>query len=188
MVQPPDLWGCEMAMLKPMDLVLILLHKNDNPRILEGITRIEKLAYLASLSPRFSDLKKELQYEPFHYGPYSDVISKSLDKLLSYSFVESDVVVFEMQKNQRADEISLENEQEVKEYVETRNYRLSPKGKALAQFLYENKLTPEQRKEIDRLVQEYGSLELKDLIKRVYAIAPPDMLARSRIRDEMMCN
>jgi uncharacterized protein YwgA len=168
------------------DMVLILLAKCPANKLV-GITRIEKLAYLMSLSPAFQGLAQELAYEPLHYGPYSDEIAEAVDILADTGFVESEQVKFELQTKNRGDEIAIQERQEVNEYVETRRFSLTKNGGLIANYLF-GRLTHSQQQEIERITKTYGGLDLADLIEKVYAVAPDEMLSRSVIKNQMGCN
>jgi len=168
------------------DTVLILLAKCPANKLV-GITRIEKLAYLVSLSPAFRGLAQELAYEPLHYGPYSEEIAEAVEILADTGFVESKQVKFEVQTRNRGDEIVIQERQEINEYVETRNYSLTRNGGLIANYLF-SRLTQSQQQEIERITKNYGSLDLAELIEKVYAVAPDEMLSRSVIKNQMGCN
>jgi uncharacterized protein YwgA len=170
--------------LSAKDLVLIILRKNEETDCLQGITRIEKLAYLISKSPEFNDLDKRLEYKALHYGPYSEAIVEALEILNATHFIESNEVKFDIQEQNRGDEVVLEDLQEIKEYIETKDYTLTAKGKTIADYRL-LQLSSEQRKQIDKIIKEYGGLRLKQLLKQVYEIAPEDLLKKSTIRGEL---
>lgn len=164
-------------------LVMILLRRNNAP-ILTGITRIEKLAYLTTLSPEFSDLALKLNFEPLHYGPYSEKIVLAIDALETHNFINSRSVTFERQISERADEEVIESLGETKDFIETKSYFLSDAGKQVADY-YFKQLSPEQQREIDNIISKYGGLPLKKLLTEVYSKAPEFLLRKSKIREEI---
>lgn len=178
--------GISMSELTEKDVVLVLLAKCEN-NALNGITRIEKLAYLLTLSPSFPTLGQRLEFRPLHYGPYSDRVAEAVEVLRENDFIGSERLSFERQVVNRADEISLEEMSDTKEFIETKSYRLTRKGQIIAEHLY-GQLSSQQRGEIDRIAGKFAQLNLKELMKRVYAEAPEEMLRKSTIREEMMCH
>jgi len=168
------------------DVILILLAKCHS-NAMNGITRIEKLSFILALSPDFRDLREKLAFRPLHYGPYSDLIAESIEILHENDYIDAEPLNFELQISNRADEVSMEEMCDTKEFIETRNFHLTAKGKIIADHRY-GELSLGQRREIDRIAKQYGQLDLKELIRRVYSLAPEDMLRLSRIREEMMCN
>ena len=177
-----------MENLSAKDVVLILLDRcPDDDLQLRGITRIQKLAYLLTLSPEFKDLTRNLEYRPLHYGPFSKAISDSVEILQDTGFIEGKPMSFELQVRNRADELAMEEMSDTKEFIETLNFRLTKIGKFIADFRF-NQLTPSQQAEIERIAKQFGGLSLKELIRRVYVLAPEDLLRRSKIKDEMVCH
>ena len=167
-------------------LVLIVMGRASKCGRFMGITRIQKLIYLLSITPEYKEIENELRYQPLHYGPYSAEVSLAIDTLVEYKYILSTPLKLETQKlkNERGDEESISEMAENKEYFETKEYRLSPVGSKVADHLY-NSLSIKNRKVMDNIIKQYGGLELKELLRRVYAIAPDELLARSTIRSQL---
>ena len=164
-------------------LVMILLKRN-KAQVLQGITRIEKLAYLVTLSSKFSDLTAKMDFEPLHYGPYSENLFLAIDTLETHNFIDSKPITFEKQISERADEEVIESLEDTKDFIETKNYLLSDAGDRVADY-YFNQLSQEQQQEIDNIISRYGGLPLKKLLSEVYSKAPEFMLRKSKIREEI---
>lgn len=171
--------------LTAKDVVLLILGDCDECGQLRGITRIEKLGFLLTLAPEFQELRKTLAYSALHYGPYSKEIAYAVDVLSFHDFLKGTPASFTRQLENRADEELVENSQDTQEYVETEDYQLTPRGVKIAQYLLENKMTPEQQAAFKRLMKEYCDLPFRDLMKAVYERAPEEMLAKSRIRGSL---
>lgn len=158
-----------------------------------GITRLEKLAYLLERDSRFDELTREpseeLHFQPYHYGPYTREIYDAVDLLVGIGLVR---------ERRRTTGTSLDLAEEIggldprdlgifggtrnERYVE-RVFELSEKGRYVARVLAE-RVGSGAVSEITRIKDEYGSMPLRSLLRRVYK-AHPEMTTRSRIRDNL---
>lgn len=178
-----------MEILTAKKIVLILLRRAESSDKFMGITRIEKLVFLLTLRPEFKDIEKALKYEPLYYGPYSREIKNALDELKGSGFVVTKTHLFNKQQNNlnRRDEEITEQIDENNEFIETAEYSLTLKGQKVADRLFRDLKSQSHQDVIDDVVNKYSSLELKELLKSVYKIAPEELLARSTIRKELGC-
>lgn len=71
-------------------LPLALLYVTDEQTI-DGITRFQKLVFLAQFEPE-TDLGEIFEFEPGQYGPYSEELAAALDVLEDRDVVDREVV------------------------------------------------------------------------------------------------
>jgi hypothetical protein len=158
-----------------------------------GITRLEKLAFLVKEDSHFDELTREpsesLHFRPYHYGPYTREIYDAVDLLVGIGLIR---------ERRQATGTSLDLAEELDEldprdlgifggrrderYVE-RVFELSEKGEYVARVLAE-RVGSGALSEITRIKDEYGTLPLRILLRRVYA-AHPEMTTQSLIRDKL---
>ena len=134
-------------------IILYILYKLKNIRPTIGRTRIVKLLYLSDLisSARAGEKITKVKYQYYFYGPYSNDIIETLDKLV--------------------------HEKVVRDYAFPTNsgiahdYRLSDE-------MWEkvNKDPPEidkkQKEIIDEVIKKYGAIRLDKLLDIVYSTRP----------------
>lgn len=165
------------------DLVLLLLaapgrSKSATGRI-DGVTRLEKLLYLAS---RESDLpgrvEDPLEFVPYNFGPFSKAVYEAVELL-----EEMDPPL--VREVRVADGETIDNETEAglgtgrTEYVE-RRFLLTDEGRLVAELL-----AGVHRDVMDLLTRikgRYGGLTLNQLVNYVYNRYPEDTV-NSLIRD-----
>lgn len=171
----------ELTSLVGSDLVLLLLSAPTKvPQAsgrINGITRLEKLLYLAT---RESDLpervQEPLEFVPYNYGPFSKGIYEAVDLLEDAGLVTE----------QRAmDGKTIDNAEEAgldigaAEYVE-RRFALTADGKMVADVL------SAEHRDVVRLLSaikdRYAGLTLNQLVHYVYTRYPEDTV-NSVIRD-----
>ncbi len=165
------------------DLVLLLMAAPGQGGAMsgrvDGITRMEKLLYLAS---RESDLPQQvidpLEFIPYNYGPFSKAVYESVDLLeeMSPALVKEERVL---------DGLTIDNETEAglgtgsTEYVE-RRFVLTEEGRLVAQLLARE--NPEAMELLTRIKTKYGGMTLNQLVHYVYTRYPEDTI-NSLIRD-----
>lgn len=171
----------ELTSLVGSDLVLLMLSAPTKvPQAagkINGITRLEKLLYLAT---RESDLhervQEPLEFVPYNYGPFSKGIYEAVDLLEDAGLVTE----------QRAmDGKTIDNAEEAgldigaAEYVE-RRFSLTPDGEMVAGLL------AQEHRDVVRLLSaikdRYAGLTLNQLVHYVYTRYPEDTV-NSVIRD-----
>lgn len=178
------------------DLVLLLLGAPSSDPTqqgrINGITRLEKLAFLLEEESDFHRRAKipteRLQFQPYHYGPYTKEIYDAVSFLVSIGLI----------KERRIDATSgLEVGEEYEgldwadlgtggagdqPYVE-RRLELTDKGEKVAEILTD-RVGADAVKVISGLKDRFGAMSLNQLLRYVYA-ARPDMAAASRIKDTL---
>jgi hypothetical protein len=165
------------------DLVLLMLAapgqgKSASGRV-DGVTRLEKLLYLAS---RESDLparvEEPLRFVPYNFGPFSKGVYEAVELLEEMQ----PPLVREVRV---ADGETIDNETEAglgtgrTEYVE-RRFLLTDEGRLVADLLARQH--PEAMKLMAAIKGRYGGLTLNQLVNYVYNRYPEDTV-NSLIRD-----
>lgn len=186
----------DMAGITHADLVLLLLGApSEHPEVtgkVAGITRLEKLAYLVEVESRFheavEDQSERFNFKAYHYGPYTREIYDAVGLLVSVGLID---------ETRKGSDSSLDVAEELealdsrdfgsggdggKPYVE-RNFALTPKGEYVAKVLAQQ-AGDAAVKQITAVKDEYGALNLRALLRRVYK-AHPDMTGKSRIKNEL---
>lgn len=171
----------ELTSLVGSDLVLLLLAApskaaQGSGRI-NGITRLEKLLYLAS---RESDVPlnvtEPLRFVPYNYGPFSKGIYEAVDLLEEAKLLTEERAV---------DGATIDNAEEAglgtgaTEYVE-RRFVLTEDGRAVAGLLGAEH--PVVLQLLSRIKDRYADLSLNQLVHYVYTRYPEDTV-KSVIRD-----
>jgi hypothetical protein len=165
------------------DLVLLLLAAPGSSDAasgrIDGITRLEKLLYLAD---RESNLPRQvdepLQFVPYNYGPFSKAVYEAVDLL-------AEMRPPLLREVRAVDGQTIDNETEAglgtgtTEYVE-RRFILTEEGR-----LVSNLLAGEHPEVMDLLTdvkKRYGGMTLNQLVHYVYTRYPEDTV-NSVIRD-----
>lgn len=165
------------------DTVLLLLaapsKSNIEPNRINGITRLEKLLFLAEKEEQLSGAVKSDAFEfmPYHYGPYSRAIYEAVELLEEAGL---------LQELRSIDESALDDAEQVysdatEEGAVERQFRLTSDGVAVAQLL--GARHPNTTQALTRIKDRYGDLSLRRLIRYVYSTYP-DYAKESRIRDQ----
>lgn len=171
----------DLTSLVGSDLVLLLLAaKTRVPEAadrINGITRLEKLLYLAS---RESDLPNQVQdrleFIPYNYGPFSKGIYEAVDLL-----EDAGLVV----ERRAMDGKTIDNAEEAgldigaAEYVE-RQFLLTPDGAMVAGLLAQEH--PDLVRLLSAIKDRYAGLTLNQLVHYVYT-RYPEHTVNSVIRD-----
>jgi len=152
------------------DLVLLLLRapakdKKATDRI-NGITRLEKLLFLAGEETRISSQVDEgFQFHAYNYGPYSKDVYEAVD-LLEEAGLIAEERVFEG--------IALDEEEEIaavlpeREGVE-RRFTLTEDGKAVANLLADRHV--DVMRAIGEIKDKYAGMSLRQLLRYVYTLS-----------------
>jgi uncharacterized protein YwgA len=142
--------GHEKCMNKKL-LPLAILELADNDSI-EGITRFQKLVFLAQQEELDEDL---YNFIPGSYGPFSKSLYDDIDGLVERGFIQEQT------------EPSARSENEDKQV-----YTLGPKGRsALKQAEHSNE-TPFSMSTLEDLVADYNEMGLWELLEYVYSEYP----------------
>ena len=176
--------GIGAADLIGPDLVLLLLRAGGSAKgsagRLDGITRLEKLLFLATEEESISDLVTEpFVFKPYHYGPYSKEIYEAVELLEEAGLLVDERFLGENQLDE-AEELALDvaDEQGVE-----RRFRLTEPGEKVADLLASRR--PEAFRKLTEVKERYGELSLKRLIRYVYS-KYPEYAEQSVISESMI--
>lgn len=185
-------WKPESALDVLMLLLYVQGNSGENGEPVQGITRLDKIMYLLSESPEFSDIiKGGYTFQADNFGPFApelfdDIQALKQEEILGTSEKKT------LNQIETADEESVEKvlddapDMDIswKKYsVET--YKLTELGMIIAQKLY-NSLTDSQRKRLTETKKTFGQMPLKNLLHFVYSTAPSKMLEKSKIRKQVL--
>lgn len=165
------------------DLVLLLLAAptkvgGAEDRI-NGITRLEKLLFLASQE---TDVLKQVEdpfrFKAYDYGPYSKEVYEAVELLEEAGLLEEQRVL-EGRALDEMEELAAATEE--REGIE-RRYVLTEEGRAVARLLAQR--SPEVSEKLATIKDKYAGMPLGRLIRYVYQQYPP-YAEKSKIRDRM---
>jgi len=170
--------------LRAPDLVLLLLAASGKGESgagrLNGITRLEKLLYLAEQETDLSSkVEDRFQFRAYDYGPYSKAVYEAVD-LLEEAGLLNEERAYAGQPLDEMEEWTAGVEE--REGVE-RRFSLTDKGKVVADFL--GKANPDASSALREIKLKYGGMPLRSLIRYVYSTYPASAEA-SKIRDKIM--
>lgn len=164
-----------------MDLILMLLRAPGSPRPneVDGITRLEKLLYLAE---REGDLppaaRAALTFQPYDYGPYSKDVYEAAEILERLGLI-SEARVFRGSALDEMEEVLVGADREGVE----RRFRLTDKGGVIAQELAAR--SPRTAASLKAVKEKYARMPLQQLLRYVYTIYP-EVAAKSRIKRQVL--
>ena len=166
------------------DIVLMLLgaptiHNNAQGRV-NGITRLEKLLFLASEEEDIQrSVKEPLIFVAYHYGPYSRDVYEAVEILQKAQLLEEE---------RHVDYSTGDDEEEfttgvVEERSVERRFTLTDDGRAVAGLL--GRVHSEVWQALSRVKDKYANLSLHVLFKYVYTTYPV-YAERSKIRERFL--
>ena len=178
------------------DLLLLVLRANAEAgrSLLAGVTRLQKLVFLATRDLRYAALVQrgeapDVDFEPYKMGPFNPDIYEGVETLATFQpplvSATADVSASEALETARyADEVDLDAYAgAVRTQRRPVEYRLTSEGRRVADALWRD--APEDlRAEIGDVVGKYGRLPLRELLRKVYQ-EHPDMTVRSEIRGDL---
>jgi uncharacterized protein len=172
----------DLDQLVGADLVLLLLaaptHVANVRDRMNGITRLEKLLYLADRETDIqSSIIEPLGFQPYNYGPFSRDVYEAVDIL------EKTGLIDEKRTTDGSGLDSLEEADaspEVTDYAE-RRFNLTDNGRAVANLLAGKH--PDAVKSLSKIKEQYGNMSLRQLIRYVYT-RYPESAVNSLIRDQ----
>jgi len=182
-----------MSIESGAEAIIVLLYAPGNTgRVgenIRGITRLDKILFLVLNEEKiWGKVAKDLQFEPYDYGPYSNKLYDYVELLKDTGLVEvrrvqpsrfeevSDAFVSDMQVAFEGVSVRPEREAEI--------YGLSEKGMKLGERLYES-MTPREREAIERIKKKFNATPLERLLQYVYTKFP-EYASRSRIREKIL--
>ena len=166
----------EADQLHGSDLVLLLLAAPTSVssaiRQINGITRLEKLLYLADRETSASKVVSEdpLRFVTYDYGPFSKDVYEAVEILEESGLVTEERFV----NGQTVDDVEdarITGTVDDQEYVE-RRFTLTDQGDLVAGLLASKH--PNVVVELSQIKDEYASRPLSSLIRYVYGAYPGD--------------
>ena len=179
------------------DLVLLLLLESgeQTQRPIVGTTRLQKLLFLLSREPEMAKLiaagsAPALDFRPYRMGPFTPEVYEAIDLLAQFDPALLEVAEpgddrqSDLELDEYVDELDLDrSEPAVTSAPRPTVYRLTAPGKTVAQALWQ--AAPSELKEaLHRVINEYGQLDLKRLLRLVYT-RYPKFAERSEIRSQL---
>lgn len=148
-----------------------------------GTTRIEKMAFLFrdydGLEPFFA----KFDFEPNHFGPYSEKVVEDLEALRSLNLVEIREVQFD--GDFAGDELLVGSDGTAVATARQRvlrEFRITPLGRTIAEVLLAD-ADPKQADAIRELKRRFNGVPLDALVGFVYRNSEKKYLVKSKIRD-----
>jgi hypothetical protein len=169
------------------DLVLLLLAAPTNVASadgkINGITRLEKLLYLAERETDIADRIDEdrLQYVAYDYGPFSKDVYEAVE-ILEQSELLTESSSQDPNTIDSIEDFDVTGAKDEDDYVE-RRFQLTENGRLVAKLL--SARHPEVVKALSTLKDIYADRSLSSLIRYVYRTYP-ESAANSKIREKYL--
>lgn len=162
------------------DIILGLLHapgrEGDNEPI-DGITRMEKLVFLARNWDVLRPQVEEFEFEPDNFGPFSDILQDDLESLRTMGLVET----LEAGSEKGADEYVSQKHSAEGEYSRPTRYRLTSAGEAVARQLLADH--DEAFEALSEIKSKFNAMSLDRLLSFVYNSVDEEWLEESVVKD-----
>lgn len=177
----------DAADLVGSDLVLLMLAAPTRVPTavdrVDGVTRLEKLLYLAEQETKVADeiSDEKLVFQAYDYGPFSKDVYEAVEILEESGLVREERKV-DGRTIDSLEDVEVTGVVDADEYV-TRCFLLTDQGKAVARFL--GRQHPDVVKALSGIKDRYASRPLTSLIRYVYR-AYPDSAVNSKIRDQVL--
>lgn len=166
------------------DLVLLLLRAptfGDSGRgRVNGITRLEKLLFLASKQEELGTLvEDDYQFVAYNFGPYSRQVYEEVEILEQADLVREERAYGgeTLDELEEIDAVGLDREGIERRFV------LTDDGEAVAELLARR--FPEAAEKLARVKARYGDMPLARLVRYVYEQYPP-YAEKSLIREKVL--
>lgn len=173
--------GEEQQRARAIDSVLLLLEaplRGGRARgRVDGVTRLEKLLYLAGKEGLSNLLEDPFEFIPYHYGPYSKGIYEAVELLERLDLIREERVLLSGNLDEAEEVLATSGDQEGVE----RRFVLTEQGTKVAAAL--KRKFPKAYELLAEIKERYGPLPLSELIRYVYARYPKDA-EESLIRDK----
>lgn len=169
------------------DLVLLMLAAPTRVAAaagrINGITRLEKLLYLADRETEVSAAvqAEELVFKPYDYGPFSKEVYEAAELLEQAELVREERQV-SGQSVDSLEDVEVTGASEADEYV-TRCFVLTDNGRAVADLLGQQH--PEVVRALSEVKDRYAARSLAALIQYVYRTYP-ESAVNSKIKDRVL--
>jgi hypothetical protein len=180
----------------PSDLVLLLLYANEQQgaRTWSGVTRLQKLAFLASVENGYQGLVQAgeapaLRFEAYKMGPFTSELYDAVQTLTGFDpplVLASAGTVGgqdDVETAHYVEEIDLDYPGAFASTPRPTTFTLTPAGEQVAKRLWSD--APEAlRRLLQELVGRYGRMPLRQLLRYVYK-THPDKTINSEIKAQL---
>jgi len=169
-----------------LDLFMLLLYVNNQEKI-EGITRLVKILFLLIEEGGFKKFETEYGFEAYNYGPWSSQVLNFKETAQEMELIKSEER--ELKPYERRDVDLIETELDIAGIPELEEnkisiFSLTADGIKVGSVLYE-RLTGEERIEIEEIKKKFNRMSLSELIEYVY-LKYPEFAKKSRIREKII--
>jgi hypothetical protein len=166
------------------DLVLLLIAAegpDGGTGRLNGITRLEKLLFLADKETKVSAaVNQPFAFRAYDYGPYSKGVYEAVDLLEQAGLLREERVLEGASLDELEEDFAAGSD--VREGVE-RRFVLTDSGKQVADLLRTR--NPRESTDLATIKKQYSDLPLRTLIRLVYR-KYPEYAKASKIRSEIL--
>ena len=175
-----------MAVTSSKDFLLAFLYApgsgGEVRQSIRGITRFEKLVFLALRDKHFAHLIKGFGYKPDSYGPFSDRLQDDLEGLSDIGLVQKKPLdVPEMP----ADELHDAEGGEFLSRPVPLVFKLTDLGVSIAGRIWDT-LEPVEREAIACVKSEFNRLPLDRLLSHVYITSASEWTSKSVVKDKYL--
>jgi len=171
-----------MQLKNALELFLALFYANEKEEI-KGVTRLMKLMFLLVKEGGFSQFEKELDFESYHYGPWSSEIyldyPETLKELGVLKIEEKESFEIDVDERYSGDLIELEEKK-------NKIFSLTEEGKKVAKTFYD-RLSKNEKINIEVIKKRWNKANPYELIKYVY-YQYINYIDKSKIKEKVFSN
>jgi hypothetical protein len=178
------------------DLVLLALlaRERSRARPVAGVTRLQKLLFVLTATSQYrrlvaARLAPEANFQPYRMGPFTPDIYEAIQLLSSFqpplisAVQEDDEEAGDVELTKYVRELDLDQAEPGGAPSRPVAYTLTAQGRFVAERLWD--LLPAEMAGVFETTQRgYGSLPLRELLRRVYR-EYPEMTTRSEIKGQL---
>jgi uncharacterized protein YwgA len=151
-----------MPLKSALELLIALLYANNNERI-KGTTRLIKLMFLLVKEGGFSSVEKELDFESYHYGPWSAEIYLDYPKTLE----EAGIIKIEEEESMEFDVDEIYSDTVELKEGKIKVFSLTEEGMKVGKNIFD-KLTEEEKNKLQEIKKKWNHASLTDLLTYIY--------------------
>lgn len=178
----------EMAKNVGLDLLVGLLYaRGPSGRVgepIRGVTRLEKLIFLALNEGGFSEAISDYAYKPYELGPYSSEVLDYVEALKQAKLLQADTVEFDSHRDMLDAVAATGSVDAAGEPGTMEVYRLTDKGLQVGEKIFTS-LGPTRQHSLEQLKKRFNGAPLGELLKYVYSNYR-DMTVKSKILDDVL--
>jgi uncharacterized protein YwgA len=181
--------------LSRTDILMLLLGSGVTGRpshdAIQGTTRLQKLLFLIEQEAGIKATEgKDFEFSAYKFGPVSKELYDDLEKLENLGLLEARGVAEPSESELGEFDLSFDDlmgdeEQESKEALEERRFRLTNKGMGWLNEKIVPKVSSDVVQKIRKVRGKYGSFALSDLLYYVYT-KYPTWTSASEIKDRVL--